>query len=323
MIDFRYHLVSIVAVFLALAIGLLVGSTNKAQDALAKLKDQQVAVVQRNNDDLRAEKTLRDKTLEGENQYASVTAPEVLGKRLANESVVFVLAPGASDTMRTGLDTAVKTAGGTVSGWVSLQSKYLDPAQLATIDELALSTKPGSLTFADDATGYDKAAAVLANVLVTKDSTKAGREELNAVSTLQSFKEAGLLSYSGKPTARATLAIVIAPDKPVEDEKTAAADNKALISLTSALDANNRGTVAAGDTGSAGTNGFLSALRSSKASDTVSSADAADRVSGQNVVVLALDAEMDGKSGKYGTVSGDNGFLPNPLPTPVAMAGHS
>ena len=32
-----------------------------------------------------------------------------------------------------------------------------------------------------------------------------------------------------------------------------------------------------------------------------------------------LTAQMDGKSGKYGTVSGVNGYLPSPLPTAIAL----
>ena len=49
-------------------------------------------------------------------------------------------------------------------------------------------------------------------------------------------------------------------------------------------------------------------------SNHVSTVDTADFSSGQVVVVLALQAEMAGKSGKYGVADGDNGYLPSPIP---------
>ncbi|GAB3667537.1 copper transporter [Actinocorallia lasiicapitis] len=314
MIDFRYHLVSIVAVFLALAVGLLVGSTSKVREVVDKAAQNTTAVVQKHNDELRVKTLNQQDELEGENEYGAATTQYVLPRRLAGESVVLVLAPGADDAMRTGVSRAVTAANGSVSGWVSLQDKYFDPSQVALVDQIALSSKPAALNFATDASAHDKAAAVLANVLVTKDAAKKGREEVGAGTTLSSFKEAGLLTFSGTPTARATLAVVIAPKDPVSDGGTAEADNKALISLTAALDGNDKGTVAAGSLSSAGTNGFLNALRSSSVEKTVSSVDAADRVTGQNVVVIALDSEMDGKTGQWGNADSADAYLPTPLP---------
>ncbi|MGI6226402.1 MAG: copper transporter, partial [Peptococcales bacterium] len=40
-IDFRYHVASIVAIFIALALGILIGSTLVGQDFLANLAEEQ------------------------------------------------------------------------------------------------------------------------------------------------------------------------------------------------------------------------------------------------------------------------------------------
>ena len=313
MIDFRYHLVSIVAVFLALATGLLLGSTTAAQEASKKIVDQNVQVIQRNNDELRAQVTQQGEQISGNDQFAQVVGPQVLADRLKNESVVFVLAPGAEDKTRTGLDAAVKAAGGTVTGWVNLEEKLLADDQAPAVDQLAEIHKPAGVTYPEGAGTYEKTGTLLASMLVTRDAEKAGHEEVGSGSVLQAFRDQGLLTTGGKPGARATLAVVVAPAKPYEGAG-AEDDNRALVALTTAFDRGTRGTVAAGNVSSAGAGGLLSALRSSETASSVSSVDAADTSSGQVVTVLALNVELGGKSGHYGTGSDVSGYLPDPLP---------
>jgi hypothetical protein len=60
---------------------------------------------------------------------------------------------------------------------------------------------------------------------------------------------------------------------------------------------------------------LIQVLRNTGAAERVSTVDTADTPSGQIVTVLALAAELTGKSGKYGTGSGVEGYLPSPSPT--------
>ncbi|MCD0453651.1 copper transporter [Actinocorallia sp. API 0066] len=320
MIDFRYHLVSIVAVFLALATGLLLGSTNTVQRASQVIVDKNLQFIQKNNDELRAQVTAQDDQLAGQEQFARVVGPSLLADRLKGQSVVFVLAPGAAEQTRTGLDAAVKSAGGTVSGWVSLTDEFLADGQLEVVEQLTATLKPEDFAYPDNADTYTKAGALLSHVLLTKDKEEVGHEDVASGAVLEAFKQAGLLTISGKPAARATLAIVVAPGSPYEGDG-GEADTKALVALTGALDRAGGGTVAAGNTASAGERGLLSALRSNSAGEHVSSVDTADTSAGQVVVVLALNVEMAGQSGEYGTGSGVSGYLPDPLPPVPATTG--
>ncbi|MDX6744908.1 copper transporter [Actinocorallia sp. A-T 12471] len=320
MIDFRYHLVSIVAVFLALATGLLLGSTSGVQEMSQVIVDKNLQYIQKNNDELRAQVTAQEDQLSGEDQFGQVVGPVVLAERLKDTAVVFVLAPGAAEQTRTGLDAAVKSAGGTVSGWVSLTDAYLADDKAELVNQLADQLKPVGLTYPSDADAYDKAGALLAHVLVTKDGEKAGHEDVASGAVLEAFKQAGLLSTSGKPAARATLALMVAPGTPFEGDG-GETDNNALVALAGALDKAGQGAVVAGNTASAGTGGLLSALRSAETGEHVSSVDAADTASGQVVGVLALNVEMNGESGEYGTGSGVSGYLPDPLPPVPSETG--
>jgi hypothetical protein len=321
LIDFRYHVVSIVAVFLALAIGLIVGTTGLQGSALKTLQST-TNTLKTDNENLRAQSIAKDKLRDGDNQFASVLSPQLVTDRLRNESVVFIEAPRADTQMRVQLDQVVKDAGGSVTGWISLTDKFLADDQLETISQLSDSLKPIGMTFPESAGAYDKAAMVLADSLVTKERAKVGHEEVSSVSALSGFKDGGYLTTSGKPGGRATLAIVISPSDSY-DSKVADGDNKALIALAAALDEDGRGTVVVGNANSvADGDGLLTELRSSSAAATVSSVDTAYLPSGQVVTILALNMELLNKSGKYGVGSGTSGYLPSPPPSvPIAVGG--
>ena len=74
MIDFRYHLVSIIAVFLALAVGLLVGSTAISGKSLETLQVAERAVAS-NNTTLLHDKSNLTSELNADNAFAEAIAP--------------------------------------------------------------------------------------------------------------------------------------------------------------------------------------------------------------------------------------------------------
>ncbi|MCW2889957.1 MAG: hypothetical protein QOE54_2162 [Streptosporangiaceae bacterium] len=319
MIDFRYHLVSILAVFLSLAIGLVLGA-NALQDPVLNTLKGQTASLHTDNKNLRDQATQMQNQIRGEEQYAQTLAPQVVAARLKNESVVFVQTPGGSQSVYEQLVKTVQQAGGTVTGLVTIQNKFLAADQLETLDALSTSLKPTGVTDVAGSTSYDRAGAVLASALVTNQPAKAGQGDESNGAVLSSFKSAGYVTSSENLRGRATLAVVIAPSNPYTG-KTADGYDKALISLAGALDGADRGTVMAGPGTAAQDGGLISVLRDSGTASKVSSVDTADAASGQVVVVLALGAEMTGKSGAFGVGSGVNGYLPTPVPTPVPTVG--
>lgn len=313
MIDFRYHLVSIVAIFLSLAVGLVLGATTLDNASMRVLKSE-AGRLERSNDDLRGQARDLGAQIKGSEQYAHVLAPQVVAGRLKGESVVFVETPGSNDKIREQVAQMVTDAGATYTGSVNIQNKYFADDQLQVLDELAKSVKPSGVTLPVDGTASDRAAAVLASVLVTDQTSRAGREEATGGEVLAGFKDQGFLTTSGKPGARATLAVVIAPST-LYTGKSAETGNKALVSLAAALDEADRGTVMAGPPTAAQDGGLIAVLRGTDTVGKVSTVDTADATSGQVVTVLALAAETTGKSGKYGIGSGVNGYLPTPVPS--------
>ncbi|WP_433337957.1 copper transporter [Spirillospora sp. CA-294931] len=313
MIDFRYHLVSIVAIFLALALGIVLGSTTLSQSVTKGLRDEARSAAKRNTE-LRNTQTELNNRIKGEDQFSGVLGAQMVAERLKGQSVVFVETPGASNDSIEQLIKLVEApgAGATVTGRVTVQKKFLDDNQESTVDELASQLKPGDLTL-PSGSAYARAGAVLASAVVTKDAAKIGREDASGDAILNGFKQAGYVTTSGKPGGHATLAVVIAPSTAYSYEGSDT-DNKALISLATAFDDASRGTVLGGPVDAADEGGLIRALRDSDDEKKVSGIDTMDTPSGQVVTILALQNELSQKSGQYGLGSGVNGYLPSPPP---------
>ncbi|MEV7008916.1 copper transporter [Streptosporangium sp. NPDC051022] len=320
MIDFRYHLVSIVAIFLALSVGIVLGTTllkEPAIDTAETLANQ----LRLSNTELRAEL----KTVQGRNAandaFITADTSRLVRDALAGERVVIVEAPGGSVGTREAVQQVITASGATVSGRVTLTDKYIDTAQSLFVDKLATDAKPVDLTFLAEDTPYDKAAAVLANAIVTGDPAQVGKTNTVAAGVLDAFQRGGLITFTEQPAKRADLVVLIAPAEPYTGDD-AVTQAGAIVSLATGLDEAGRGTVLAGAPSSSAAGGAVAALRDDAvAVEKVSSVDNADMPAGRVVVVYALREQLSGASGQYGMGPGVSGIEPSASPTPTATSG--
>ncbi|MFC4592389.1 copper transporter [Sphaerisporangium corydalis] len=315
MIDFRYHIVSIVAIFLALAVGIVLGSTVLNAPLVAST-ERVTAQLRANNNELHASISDLQTRAGADDTFVADRLPQLVQGALAGERVVIVEAPGADTKLRDPLSQVITAAGATVSGRVSVTEKYLTADQSGTLDQLTTSAKPGVPVFSPDATPYDKVAAVLAGAIVTSDRSQADKENPSAAGVLAAFESDGLVTLDGDPGKRATLALMVAPSLPYEGE-TADAQTAAVVSLASGLDEASAGTVLAGVVPVSTVSGLISAVRSSSdVAANVSTVDNVDMAFGQAVVVYALREQTAGEAGQYGL--GADASAPEPSPTATA-----
>ncbi|MBG0823970.1 copper transporter [Planomonospora sp. ID91781] len=335
MIDFRYHLVSIVAIFLALSVGIVLGTTLLEEPAI-KTAETLADQLSKGNTELRDQLDVLRKREAGNDAFAAARTPELVRGGLAGQSVVIVEAPGATAAVRDAVQQTISDAGATVTGRVTLTEKYVDAEQSGFIDRLALAVKPASVVFPAEDTPYDKAAAVLASAIVTADPTQTGKENPEAGGILDAFERAGLLSVTGTaatpaadgreasaaPEGRLFLAgaaVLIAPAEPYAGES-AAAQADALAATALGLDEGSRGSVLTGTAAATAAGGALAALRENTvAAEKVSSVDTADMSAGRVVVVYALREQLAGGVGQYGIGTGASAFEPT-APTPAPSA---
>jgi len=317
-IDFRYHLVSIIAVFLALAVGLAVGSTALTGTAEQALTAAQHRLTSQNKALTKQNETLQ-KQVAGDQAFASANSARLLAGLLTGEHVVLIAAPGADSTVTSGLTTALRESGATVTGQVSLTSAFTTTSGQteATLSQLAQNLADSAglvLAPVPDSTvsGQQQAAQVLAAGLVASSSVSLPAATSQAI--LTGLSRNGFISVdAGAPASvPANLAVLVTPGGPPPQQSM----SEVLMAVARELKSAGGATVMAGSVSSIGSGSVISA--ENNAADAVSTVDNADTETGQILVVQALRFTLDGKhSAPYGA---EPGAAPSPGPTPSVPA---
>jgi hypothetical protein len=348
-IDFRYHLVSIVAVFLALAVGIVLGSTELRGAALSAL-DRTSSALSTKLEAADNENNALQQQVQGDHQFAQASEPVLLNHLLDSKRVVIITTPGAPASVVNGIRTGLSDAGATVSGQVTLSSKFADTSagNLSLLSQLTQQATPAGLTLANGSP-QQQAAQLLATALVSKNQNSSGSSggngksgnsgsgnsgnsgssgngsitSQNAQTIVSSFSAGNFITVSGHPTNGATLAVIVTPATAPQDGNSDPA-NQAVVALAQEFGSGSQATVVAGPYAASGPGSAISAVRSSGAANDASTVDNADTVVGQIVAVQALEQQMNGhKPGSFGIQSNANTAGPSPAPTPSASASSS
>ena len=319
MIDFRYHIVSIVAVFLALGLGLLVGATALQPTALGGLislsqrEHQQIGAALATNRQL-------NRQLDSNDQWAQANAPQLLHGLLAGERVVVVEAPGASSQVVSGVSDSLAEAGATVSGQVQIQDKFFDVSRATQQQLTQLAQRFTPVAVSLQGSPVAQASQAIAGAILTKDGAGqpvAGQRDSASAALLSGFGAEGFLAVNGQPDARATLAIVIIPDTP-QSTSISNPQSQRLVTLAQQLNLAGQGTVVAGSVDGSGPGSVIDVMRNGGRAGHLSSVDNANHTIGQIVVAQALAEQLRGVSGSYGATSSAASAAPSPAPTPSA-----
>jgi len=319
MIDFRYHLVSIVAIFLALSLGLLLGSTElrpyvqRGLNGLSKTEQRQIST-------LLQEKAQLQGQISSENQFALANAPAMLHDVLAGQHVAIVLAPGAPGSVTSGVEQALHTAGAKVTGSLQLDPAFFDTSA-ATSQKLSQIAAQYAQLAGVTLTGSAQAQAseLLAHMIMTQGTTGQpvpGEQDPVSVQAVQGLAGGGFLTKSGQPWDRATLAVLVIPAAPPSTDNSNA-ESQALVTLAQQLNLAGLGTVVAGTISGSGPGSAIDVMRSGGRAGHLSSVDNADYPIGQIVVAQALADRHYGRSGNYGVTATASAAGPSPPPTPA------
>lgn len=125
MIDFRYHLVSLISVFLALAVGVVLGA-GPLQNSLGTALNDQVTALRENRNATQAKLEQTETAVNERDSYITQAATSLLPGTLASKNVAMVLLPDAKAEDADAIATQLKNAGATVTGRVSLTSTWVD-----------------------------------------------------------------------------------------------------------------------------------------------------------------------------------------------------
>jgi len=301
-ISLRYHVLSLAAVFLALAVGVVLGASG--------VSDRLLSAVAVDRDDLGAQVhqlSAERETLLGSQraaeEFAARTGAATVRGVLADQSVALVTV-GADAADRDGIAALLRASGAGYTGELALTEAFTDPARAAQLRELTASLLPtGARLPAATDTGT-LAGGLVGGILLAADGRgSVTRDQADAV--LSGLAAAGFARPGRVPTP-ANLVLVLTGDAPTG---VAAAQASAVIArLAAELDRAGDGTVLAGHAGSAGATGAVGVVRADP--ETVAAVSTVDDIqsgTGRICAVLALREQLDGRSGSYGTAASATG----------------
>lgn len=332
MIDFRYHLVSIVAVFLALAIGIVVGAqalqptVTDQLNKTAKAEKKAIKSLYAHNGQLKHE-------IAADESFAQAAEPSLLRGLLAGERVVLVLAPNTDGGTVDGITKAIQQAGASIAGQVILTPQFFDTtaANEEALANTAKMLQPTGISLPPSVpnpqiSGQRAAAQVIATAIVDKDGLVPTLTQNQSQHILSGFASANFLQASGPNgasvlTGQATMAVVIIPGT-VPSVTTRGPVNLALISLTEDLQEAGKGALLAGPLLGSGPHSAIDAVNSGSAGVALTTVDNAETVVGQIIVAQALRKLLSPHASPtfYGVRTGT---VPSPAPSPVASPSPS
>ena len=325
MIDFRYHLVSLISVFLALAVGIVLGA-GPLKESIGDTLTGEVDALRQRAADLRTE--------------LDAAGAELADSEAAFESVSDDLLAGTLDERRIALITFGDRDGGATSEIAGRfeQAGATVPARIRLTDDWVDSTRAtfrltlaGTLVeYLEPAPAADAGSATeLAEALVQAVSNSVpedpDRLSENAAVVLQLLTESGLIEVDGEVTAPADAVVIVAGgfDADLAEEADETAPPTAADDLQDTVDRwvavtrelafasllRTEGVVVAGHEPVEG--GLLAQIRDGRATSTRAStvADVQGLV-GQVSVPLALAERISGAVGHYGSGPGTTAPVP-------------
>jgi hypothetical protein len=351
-IDFRYHLVSIVAVFLALAIGIVLGAA-ELQGPTYNILNHTTAKLQNEYDQTRGQlATAQSQANEGE-AYAQAVEPAVLRDLLTGQRILIITEPGAQSSVVSGITAAAADAGASVTGQIALQPEFFATSS-TTQDSLNQTNldvaHSAGIALTNTGSYQQQAVQVIAGEILAKSSksaagqsgssqtgssqtgspqtgssqTGSADQSSNAQAMLAAYASSGFLNTTGQPATQASLVVVVTPQN-VPSDGSADPLDQVLPPLVAELAATSSATVVAGSSAGSGPGSPIAVLRSNNVANLASTVDDADLASGQSVVIQALAILLaGGKAGSYGFAGdGASAVAPSPAPTPSASASAS
>ena len=295
MITLRHHLLTIVAVFLALAAGVVLGGgplSDVGPTAATSSGEADTAPA--------ADRAQTDYT----ESVVSALGPATVSGRLAERSVAVVTVPGADEQVVTALTEQVTAAGGTVSARYDLSADIVDPGQKSLVDTLGsqLLTQQAEGDVAAEASTYDRIGQLLGLAIATKE---AAGQDVNgkARAIVDAVSGAGLMAKPGEVAQRSPLVLVVLGTDAGDEGSDAI-----LAGLAQGLAVQAGGVVVAGATSDGG-EGQLGRLRADPVSAAVATLDGVDTAAGRVATILTLQRSLTTPGGAFGA-SGADGPVP-------------
>jgi hypothetical protein len=305
MINFRFHIASLIAVFLALAVGVVMGSTVIDRAIVDGLRDR-INTAEKNSNQVRSDNAKLRTQIDQLNDYAEQSAQWAVEAQLTDQPVAIVAERGVNEDTVKAQAALLREAGGIVPGILWIESPWNLGGDGKNSD--ALRTALGSNVHTDKAL---RAQAITAlSKRLAQGAAVAGQPDV-----LDALAKAGFVTLEGLgngdvnaisyPGTGARALLLGGPQSSIT-AKDATLDLTRALAGTSALTA-----VGELDPDDTSRGAWLAPIRNDdQLKQQVSTIDDVDVVQGQVASTLALAVLARGVVGAYGTGAGAQTTVP-------------
>jgi hypothetical protein len=306
-INFRYHLVSLTAVFLALTVGLILGTAALNGPAIEAFESN-IQSLRDSNEQLRSQVEQMDRDLQDDQAFAEAVAPSYLAGQLTAKNILVIALPGADPTDVDGTIDMLGYAGATVSGRISILDDYFDPDRAAELGDLAETTTPDTVTTPVTYDGVTAMSYVLAAVTTGEAAGTTVAVTPGDITTVTTgLNGLGMLTVETEPTGVADGVIILAGAGFTDSD--AADRNAGMVAFANAFAADDPTVYAA--TTDTGDGNPIKTIRAENP-DTVATTDNVALTQGQIAAVAALADFINTSTVDHlGTGEGASGLLPD------------
>ena len=305
MISLRSHAISLAAVFLALAVGVVLGSGLLSNTLLSGLRDDKHELQTQINT-LTDEKNALNEKLNAAGEFDAQMASRILHDTLTGKSVVVFRTPDANDDDVDALSRMVGQAGGTVTGTVALTQEFVDAnsaEKLLSVVNSPIVPAGKQLNTASVDQGSQAGDLLGIAVLINKDSKAQPVDDAQRDTVLAALRDTGFITYGNQRIGPANTALIVTGGGLGDD----AGNRGATVARFAAgMAPHGSGTVLVGRDGSASGTAAVAVTRSDGGlSAAVSTVDDVDAESGRLTAVLALGDVVNGRRpAQYGIGQG-------------------
>lgn len=302
MISLRQHALSLAAVFLALAVGVVLGSGFLSDTLLSSLRDEK-RDLHTQIDGLNDQKNALNEKLSAANNFDTQLAGRMVHDALGGKSVVVFRTPDAKDDDLAAVSKFIGQAGGTVTGTVSLTQEFVEANSAEKLQTVVNSSiLPAGQQLSTKLVDQGSQAGDLMGIalLINPNPAVAPVDEAQRDTVLAALRDTGFITYQpADHLGAANAALVVTGGALPRD---AGNQGVSVARFSAALAPHGSGTLLAGRDGSATGAAAVAVTRADAAMNSaISTVDDVDTAPGRITAVLGLhDLLGGGHAGQYG-----------------------
>jgi hypothetical protein len=309
MISLRQHAISLAAVFLALAIGVVLGSGFFSDTLLSSLRNEKRDLYTQING-LNDQRNALNEKLSAANNFDNQVLGRIVHDTLGGKTVVIFRTPDAKDDDVAAVSKIVGQAGGSVTGTVSLTQEFVEANSAEKLRSVVNSAiLPAGTQLSTKLVDQGSQAGDLLGIAMlinAKPDVPPGPsvDDTQRATVLAALRETGFITYQPNDhIGAANAAIVITGGALPAD---AGNQGVSVARFAAALAPHGTGTLLAGRDGSSTGSAAVAVTRADAGmAATISTVDDVDAASGRITAILGLhDLVNGGHAAQYGTGHG-------------------